>query len=482
MSIDTKIQDQRIQQYIEIAERLRNQDFNGIDVPIGPPDQVGQLGLALQELANALKSRYQRSRKIDRLAEDINAGLLLDDILERVYDEFRGFIPYERIGFALVEDDGQTVRAVWNKSDLPKTYLKAGYSASLEGSSLKEIIDTGRPRIINDLEAYLENKPESKSTSLIVKEGFRSSLTCPLIINGVPVGFIFFSSQHPNIYLGEHINTFLRIAGHLSVIVEKGRLTTELMQQKDEIEERNQALSELNALKNAFLGMAAHDMRSPLSIIKMVMHFLLDPDEDVSDEQHLALIKEVETQTDYMLTLINDLLDVTQIESGTLDLNFEPIDLDSFLAGIVARHEQLAAPKGTHIVLEPVNNGVITFDKVRIGQVMDNLISNAVKYSPPGSTVWVRADSVEEGWRISVRDEGPGLSKDDRQHLFRYFQKLSPRPTGGEKSTGLGLAISRRIVEAHGGQIGCDTELDQGATFWFILPVVPPETTQGEMK
>ena len=130
-----------------------------------------------------------------------------------VYDEFRGFIPYERIGFALVEDDGQTVRAVWNKSDLSRTYLKRGYSASLEGSSLQEIIDTGHPRIINDLEAYLENKPQSKSTRLIVKEGFRSSLTCPLIINGVPVGFIFFSGQQPNTYRGEHINTFSRIAG-----------------------------------------------------------------------------------------------------------------------------------------------------------------------------------------------------------------------------------------------------------------------------
>lgn len=475
MASDTKTQEQRIQQYIEIVERLQHQDFDKISVPIGSSDQVGQLGLALQALADSLKGRYYRSLKIDRLASDINAGLLLDDILERVYDEFRGFIPYERIGFALVEDDGRTVRAVWNKSVLPKTYLKRGYSDSLENSSLQEIIDTGRPRIINDLEAYLKNKPESKSTSLIVKEGFRSSLTCPLIISGAPVGFIFFSSQETNTYGSEHINTFSRIAGHLSVIVEKGRLTTELMNQKEAIEQRNEALSQLDAQKNAFLGMAAHDMRSPLSIIKTVIYYLSDSEEDISEEQHRTLIKEVENQTDHMLNLIDDLLDVTQIESGTLNLHLESVDVKDFLDKIVTRHEQLAAPKGTYIVLQPFENGTIICDSVRIGQVMDNLISNAVKYSPPGSTVWVSVDCVEEGWRIGVRDEGPGLSGDDRQHLFRYFQKLSARPTGGEKSTGLGLAISRRIVEAHGGQIGVDTELEQGATFWFVLPNEPPE-------
>jgi signal transduction histidine kinase len=109
-------------------------------------------------------------------------------------------------------------------------------------------------------------------------------------------------------------------------------------------------------------------------------------------------------------------------------------------------------------------------DPARLLQVIDNLISNAVKYSPPGSTIRVALLQDQRGWRINVKDEGPGLTPHDRQNLFKDFVRLSAQPTGGEKSVGLGLAITRRVVEAHGGKIGVDSEPGQGANFWFMLP------------
>jgi signal transduction histidine kinase len=109
-------------------------------------------------------------------------------------------------------------------------------------------------------------------------------------------------------------------------------------------------------------------------------------------------------------------------------------------------------------------------DPVHLRQVVDNLVSNAVKYSPPGSTVTVSVEQQNSGWRVNVQDEGPGITAADREHLFKDFARLSAKPTGGEKSTGLGLAISRRAVEAHGGQIGVDSEPGHGANFWFTLP------------
>jgi signal transduction histidine kinase len=114
--------------------------------------------------------------------------------------------------------------------------------------------------------------------------------------------------------------------------------------------------------------------------------------------------------------------------------------------------------------------GQVKADPVRLHQVLDNLISNAVKYSPPGSKVWVSAQRMPAGWQVNVQDEGPGITEKDRRRLFQDFARLSARPTGDEKSVGLGLAITRRIVEAHDGQIGVDSEPGQGATFWFILP------------
>jgi signal transduction histidine kinase len=109
-------------------------------------------------------------------------------------------------------------------------------------------------------------------------------------------------------------------------------------------------------------------------------------------------------------------------------------------------------------------------DPLRLRQVMDNLISNAVKFSPPGSVVRVRASRQDAAWRIEVQDQGPGITPKDRQRLFQDFARLSAAPTGGEKSVGLGLAITRRVVKAHGGQIGVDSEPGRGATFWFTAP------------
>ena len=112
----------------------------------------------------------------------------------------------------------------------------------------------------------------------------------------------------------------------------------------------------------------------------------------------------------------------------------------------------------------------MTIDSSRIAQVIDNLINNAIKYSQEGSNVYISIDREEDAVRLSVRDEGPGISEDDQTRLFGEFQKLSAQPTAGEKSTGLGLAIVKKIVEAHGGSVKVESQLGSGSTFSFAIP------------
>ncbi len=461
--------DPRIPLYIHATERLKEGHYR-LRIPLSPRDDLGKLGRALRDLARSLEIRYRELQKLDRIRAGINAGLLVDDILEKVYEDFREIIPYNRIGFSTIEENGQVVRAYWAKSDLPVMYLTKGYEAPLEGSSLQRIIETGQPRIINDLEEYLRNKPDSESTRLIVEEGIRSSLTCPLIASGVPIGFLFFSSARPYAYLNAHVEIFQRIAGQLSIILEKGRLVAELMEQKAAIERQNEELRRLNEVKNAFVGMAAHDLRNPIAAVQTAADFLLEAGDTLDEETRREILQDIVAQTRHMLGLINDLLDVSQIEAGTLELDLQPVAVKDFLEEAVHRHTGLAAPKGTKVLLEPVPEGTVMADPLRLRQVIDNLISNAVKYSPPGSTVTVRAERNPGYWRISVQDEGPGISKEEQQNLFQYFARLSTKPTGDEPSTGLGLAISRRMVEAHGGEIGVESEPGKGSTFWFTLP------------
>ncbi len=442
-----------------------------ITIPAPTDPTYAALHAAVQNLAQTLHTRELERHRLSEITTNINAGLLLEDILEMVYEHFKDIIPYNRIGFSLIDADGETVRSHWAKSDRPLS-LSLGYADKLTGSSLKTVLESGEPRIISDLAEYLRKKPTSISTRLIVKEGMRSSLTCPLINNGVPVGFLFFSSVEPDTYSHVHVDTFTQIAGQLSVILEKGRLVSQLSAQKEEIERTNAELMRVNELKSTFLGIATHDLRGPIGNIRMIADLLSDDVIALSDSERAGLIHDIGVQSTHMLSLLNDLLDVTRIESGKLELRFEPFALRPFLEQLANRHQMMATPKDTKILLEDFPDMDMTADPVRVRQVIDNLVSNAIKYSPPGSTVVVNATRTREGCRISVTDEGPGITEEDRKKLFKDFAKLSAKPTGGEKSVGLGLAISRRIVEAHGGSIGVDSHTGQGAEFWFIIPAV----------
>jgi hypothetical protein len=467
--------DNRVGELISATQQIRIGNFS-VRIPVVPADQLGELGSALLELNKTLEARYGELQLLNKITLRINSGFLLEEILNEVYKDFREFIPYNRIGFALIDKEKQTVRAHWAASDQPLVRLEIGYEASLTGSTLEKIIQTGEPRIINDLVEYLQNKPSSESTQLVVEEGMRSSLTCPVVANGVPVGFMFFSSIHAQTYKDIHTDTFQHIAAQLSVILEKGRLVSQLADQKKKIEIQNAELKRLDELKNKFLGIAAHDLRNPIANIQMITNMLLSKSLPISVEESQDYINDIRVQSEYMLTLLGDILDVTQIESGKLELEPQYVSIQDFLLNILKIHQNLAKPKGTLIILDCDEKGKIFADPLRMRQVMDNLLSNAVKYSPAGSKVLVKCYREKKTWHFEVVDQGPGILPEDRERLFQDFGRLSSKPTGGEKSTGLGLAISKRVVEAHGGKIGVDSEPGNGSTFWFTLPVIGKTT------
>ncbi|MFH0794681.1 MAG: histidine kinase dimerization/phospho-acceptor domain-containing protein, partial [bacterium] len=313
------VADPRIKSYRQAAQAMKAGNFS-IQIPViteGEDDEVGQLGVELSELGNVLERRRREMRELLRVTERINAGLILEDVLNYVFDNFRPIIPFDRIGFSLLDECTETVRALWARSDVSEIAIGAGYSAPLRGSSLEGIIETGQPRILNDLVEYLKQHPNSDSTRKIVSEGIRSSLTCPLITQSKPVGFMFFSSRQPNTYKSVHVEVFQQIAGQLSVIVEKGRLYQELL--------------ELNQLKNRFLGIAAHDLRSPLTVVKGYAGLLVNGIAGEITDRQKDVVGRMAASCDRMLALINDLLNVSAIEAGKLVVHIKDVDLGGFL-------------------------------------------------------------------------------------------------------------------------------------------------------
>jgi signal transduction histidine kinase len=449
--------DKRIPQYVKAALSMKEGQFD-VELPVEGNDDVARLGSALKDLARVLESRFEEVRTLSAITTQVNAGLILDEILNHVFETFRPIIPYNRIGFSLLEENGTVVRARWARSDAPVMEITGGYSARLQGSSLQQIIETRKPRILNDLEVYLNEHPASDSTQRVVKEGMRSSLTCPLVAMNKPIGFMFFSSMKPYTYEKVHTELFRQIAGQLATIVEKGRLYQQLV--------------ELNELKNKFLGMAAHDLRNPLSAIKGLLELTLEGSFGTLGVEQREMLTEVSKASDGMLILVNDLLDVSAIESGHVTLHVNPHHIEEIIELCVKSNRMFAAPKSIELTTDlPPKLPLVSVDPDRIKQVINNLVSNAIKYSLPITTVKVTARVAGNELHVAVIDQGQGIPKGELDRLFKDFSRTSVRPTGNERSTGLGLAIARRMVEAHGGSIWVDSSVGTGSTFTFSLPL-----------
>jgi signal transduction histidine kinase len=249
------------------------------------------------------------------------------------------------------------------------------------------------------------------------------------------------------------------------------RLNNEMVNLQRQMAKQNVELEKLNGMKNQFLGMAAHDLRNPLGVVMAYAKFLLAEASGKLTPEQMEFVSIIHTSSEYMLRLVDNFLDVAKIESGSLELEKEPVDLVALLERNVRLNRVLAERK--RVSLEFAARGEIPemrLDGPKIEQVMNNLITNAVKFSLPDSSV--RVEVWQEGLAacVAVTDQGQGIPPGETERLFRPFEQASVQSTAGEKGVGLGLAIVRRIVEGHGGRIWLESEPGRGTSFFFTLP------------
>ncbi len=212
-----------LQAYREALLKLAGGDLE-FELPAPGSNDEARWCRELLELALGQARALRQARQVLHIADLAVEGLSLEDTLEHIYKGFRDSIPYDRLGCALLSDDGSRVVARWAKPLGPDSLIRQGFSASMAGSSLRRILLTGQPRIINDLEAYLAEHPDSVTTRLVLEEGIRSSLTCPLVAQGKHLGFLFFSSWQKATYQSVHQEIFMRIATQISWLIERSRL------------------------------------------------------------------------------------------------------------------------------------------------------------------------------------------------------------------------------------------------------------------
>jgi signal transduction histidine kinase len=239
---------------------------------------------------------------------------------------------------------------------------------------------------------------------------------------------------------------------------------------RDQLAAQNEQLRELDRLRDEFVALVSHELRTPLTSIRGYIDLLVDGAPDTPPERRQAFLEILDRNADRLLALVDDLLFITRIDAGKLVLELDELELASVARECAAATQPLAAERKIALEVVEYASPVVSADRSRLTQVLDNLISNALKFTPPGGRIEVRIDSQDSTARVEVTDTGIGIAKGDLPQMFSPFFRAASAGSAGIPGTGLGLAISKRIVETHGGAISVRSEEGRGSTFRVELP------------
>jgi signal transduction histidine kinase/putative methionine-R-sulfoxide reductase with GAF domain len=307
--------------------------------------------------------------------------------------------------------------------------------------------------------------PEYALHELQKRAGFRTMLGVPLLRDGVPIGLLSVNRTTVRPFTDKQIELVTAFADQAAIAIENVRLF-------DEIQDKSRQLEEASQHKSQFLANMSHELRTPLNAILGYTELMADGAYGEPSEKMLGILKRLEANGKHLLGLINDVLDLSKIEAGQLELELSDYCIQDIAQTVRSTLEPLAADKKLGFKVEvapqlPPGHG----DGRRLTQVLINLVGNAIKFTDAGE-IAIKAEANDGAFHVSVRDTGPGISAADQAKLFQEFQQADNAITRKKGGTGLGLAISKRIIEMHGGKIWVESQPGQGSKFAFTLPVI----------
>jgi signal transduction histidine kinase len=400
----------------------------------------------------------QEREVLDRVNRRVAGEASLDDLLDFLFQAIPELYPCDRIGLAFLEDDGRRIVAHGNRARYAPVLLAPGYGEDLQGSSLARILDTQCARIIYDLPRYLEEHPRSGSSRILVQEGVRSSLTCPLKVGERAIGVIFLSSRDPKAYTPYHAQLWAALAERLSQAVEK-------VWRIEQLQAANRAYTEL-------LAFVSHEVKNPIASMMTDARVLADGYLGALEPRQVDKLERLMAKGRFLLDLVREYLDLARMEGGDLVLRPVPSDL---AAAVLEPALELVLPQiqARNMRLErriPSGLPLVSCDPDLLRIVLINLLGNAAKYGRQGGTVRISLEDLPGGIEVAVWNEGPGFPASERGRLFRKFSRLQTPPLLAQKGTGVGLYTAWRIVNLHGGRMEARSREGEWAEFSFDLP------------
>ncbi|MGB2874195.1 MAG: ATP-binding protein [Gaiellaceae bacterium] len=419
----------------------------------------GQTSVAEARAGEAERLRDELGRRADvleaanRCARALSSSLELDQAFDAFIREVRGLLPFDRMAIVLSEEGTAQVMAVAGTG--AEDVLPRGSARPVQGTLLEELLRTNQAVYRRDMQAA-EYPEEEEFLAL----GLRSRLATPLLQGAHTIGMLSLVRRKVEAFSAEEIE----LTGLL------GRLVASAVQNIRAYEAERKTVEELrrlSALRADFVSLVSHELRTPMAAVIGSARTLQQRWRELSPDQRESFLELIAGETGRLATLIGDVLDTSRIEAGTFSFRFSDVDLGELVRDSVATAELSSDEVSLRAdVHEPLPH--VRGDAERLRQVLMNLIDNAIKYSPAGDEVEVRAYAEDGHLRVDVRDHGPGIAPEDQRLIFEKFGRVTSG--NARPGTGLGLFIARSIAEAHGGSLDVASAPERGATFTLDLP------------
>ena len=413
------------------------------------------------------KALAARLSALNELFQQLSASLDLDRVLQMVARSSRQFLDADSALILLREEGNNGLHLAAGDGIVPLPRDKQ--CLAMDDELVSHLMKTGQPYVVEDI----ARQPTALAYPLLARDGIASFICIPLFLGGEAIGILCVGKRHATAFSEDDLSLLQALGREAALAIRNARLYE---RERKQVEQ----LRALERLQASFVSSVSHELRTPLTCIKTSVDLLREMmmERGASDAQ-AELVRTIAHHTDRLQALVADLLEITRLEARQLALSRQPTDLRAIVERVARTFAPLLEKKEQVISLElPPKLSLVSVDRRRIEQVLNNLLSNAHKFTPKGGHIAVGLMERDDCLEISVSDDGPGIPPEEQERIFDKFYVVADGR--GPAGVGLGLYIARQLVELHGGRIWVESTPGQGSTFRFTVPkddrVSPPST------
>jgi signal transduction histidine kinase len=447
------------------VESRRTNAFNADDLAFYTA-VAGQLGVALENarLYQAEQRRRREAETLYRAAQALTTTLDLPEVFDRILTELQQTVAYDSASVQLLEDG--VLRIIGGRGfPNPEEILGLTFDPGKDDNPNGRVVRSRAPVILEDAPlAYAEfHRQPHKATNI------RAWLGVPLLFGDRVIGILALDKGTPGFYTAEHARVALTFAGQAAIAIENAQLYQQIEDQSGRLKEAIRELQELDRLRNQLVQNVSHELRTPLTLIQGYAELLINEDLGPLAAAQCNAIEMIHERAVILARLIYNLTALQAIPREALAL--VPLSLTEVIRQVLNDYRQLAARSDVRFDLDMAQDlPLIRADRERLALAFLHLIDNAIKFSPDGGTVWIRAWSEKGVVCLSVRDEGIGIAPEHIGRVFERFYQADGSTTRRFGGMGVGLALVWEIVEAHGGEVDVTSEVGRGSIFTVRLP------------